>query len=134
MQWFAFDSHKHYTWALVQNEAGKHSSLFPTTYAALIAVCHCLPNRALSEMSPELRGSRVKYCVPGTASTIANRLTKHQNACNSDLTTDPTDDRIEQVLTRRIFWQPGSISAKSVPRVSNFETIAKRTPGNLFLP
>jgi hypothetical protein len=23
MQWFAFDSHKHYTWALVQNEKGK---------------------------------------------------------------------------------------------------------------
>ena len=23
MQWFAFDSHKHYTWALVQDERGK---------------------------------------------------------------------------------------------------------------
>jgi len=29
MPWFAFDSHKHYTWALGQNEAGKHFSVFP---------------------------------------------------------------------------------------------------------
>jgi len=32
MQWFAFDSHKHDTWALAQSETGKHSSLFPPPY------------------------------------------------------------------------------------------------------
>jgi hypothetical protein len=56
MQCIAFDSHKHYAWALVQNETGKHSSLFPppssllpTTYAPLVTgpspslfTLHCL--------------------------------------------------------------------------------------------
>ena len=32
MQWFAFDSRKHSTWALAQSETGKHSSLFPPPY------------------------------------------------------------------------------------------------------
>jgi hypothetical protein len=30
MQWFAVDSHKHYTWALLQDETGKVLSRLPS--------------------------------------------------------------------------------------------------------
>jgi hypothetical protein len=43
MPWFAFDSHKHCTWALVQDETGKHSSLFPLPY-------HLRPTRSARPM------------------------------------------------------------------------------------
>ena len=40
------------------------SSQPPTAYAPLIAVCHCLPNRALSEMPPELGGRELSIVSP----------------------------------------------------------------------
>jgi hypothetical protein len=73
MQCIAFDSHKHYTWAFVQNETGKHSSLLPlpsslpptprsflrgpspiTLHPSPFTVCYPLTSSALSEMPPEL--------------------------------------------------------------------------------
>jgi len=41
MRWSACDSDKHLTWALVENETAKHSSLLLTNYAPLFTH-HCL--------------------------------------------------------------------------------------------
>ena len=54
MQCIAFDTRKRCTWALVQSETGKHSSLLPTPYSSLIAVCYCLADRAFRDV-PELQ-------------------------------------------------------------------------------
>jgi len=68
MQCVAFDSRKRYTWALVQNDMGKHSSLFPPLYhlrpthhgsfplhSALFTASYCSASRALSEMPRDCR-------------------------------------------------------------------------------
>jgi len=117
MPWFAFDSHKHYAWASVQDETGKRSSLFPppSSFFPLPSSLPPTPHSSLvltpslfthqSSLSATARQTaRFQRCPRNSVLWIPpdpNDLPRMKDVSLQDLTPSPTTDDGEPLVEKR---------------------------------